>query len=270
MNARICLPLLAVSVVIFTTAAHAQNLDIITPKKTTALPLADMRAKLKTYTVKIDDPVYKAIKEYDAFALQDVLQLAGAEAGESADEIVFGTVDGYAPNMPFALLKDHRALVAYQEHSTPGRFAMVNQGKAKISPWPFYLVWEDGIKAGDVPWPYQLIKIEVVNWRQKYPNVAPEGAKPGSNEMKGFVIFKAECIRCHSINLQGGDLGPELNAPQNVTEYWKSDVLRDYIKDNSTFRYKSKMPAFTKLKSEQLDQLMAYLKHMKNHKIKKP
>ncbi|MGZ3723626.1 MAG: c-type cytochrome [Bdellovibrionales bacterium] len=261
------------SIVIAFTCAPlmAQNLDVITPKKTTTLPLLDMKAKLKTYTVKIDDPVYKAIKEYDAFALSDVLQMAGAEPSDNADEIIFGTVDGYAPNLEFSVLKDHRALVAYQEHATPGRFALVAQGKAKVSPWPFYLVWEDGVKAGPaVPWPYQMIKIEVVDWKQKFPLVAPVGAKPGSPEMKGFAIFKAECIRCHSVNLQGGDVGPELNAPQNVTEYWKNDVLREFIHDTSTFRYKSKMPAFTKLSSKDLDALVAYLKHMKEHKIKSP
>lgn len=257
--------------IFFSMNGLAQNLDVVTPKKTTTLPLAEMKAKLKSYTVKIDDPVYKAIKEYDAFVLTDILQLAGAEAGDHADEIVFATVDGYAPNMPSAILKDHRALVAYQEHSTPGRFALVQQGKAKISPWPFYLIWDEGIKIKtEVPWPYQLIKVEVVDWKQKYPLVVPDGAKPDSAPRKGFAIFKAECIRCHSVNLQGGDLGPELNAPQNVTEYWKTDTLKAFIADASSFRYKSKMPTFAKLKSEQIDQLIAYLKFMKDHKIKKP
>ena len=85
--------------------------------------------------------------------------------------------------------------------------------------------------------------------------------------MKGFVMFKNDCIRCHSINLQGGDVGPELNAPQNVTEYWRPEVLRDFIRDAPGFRFKSKMPSFSHLKSEQLDHLIAYLTHMKTFKI---
>ena len=258
------------SLLLFSGAVNAQNLDVVTPKKTVTLPLTEMKSKLKTYTVQIDDPVYKAIKKYDAFDLKDVLQLAGVEASADADEIVFTSVDGYTPNMPFQALKDHRALIAYQEHSTPGRFALLAHGKAKISPWPFYVVWEEGTKAGNVPWPYQLVKIETVDWKQKYPLVLPTGKPATSPEMKGVALFKAECIRCLSINLQGGDLGPELNAPKNVTEYWKSDVLRAFIQDTSQFRYKDKMPSFAKLSSDQLDELIAYLKFMKDHKIAKP
>jgi mono/diheme cytochrome c family protein len=251
--------------------AAAQNLDVITLKGPSQLTLLEMKSKLKNYTITVDDPTYKSTKVYDAFLLQDVLQLAGAEPSQTADEMVFTAVDGYSPNMPFGAVKDHKGYIAYQEHSTPGRFALIDHGKAKISPWPFYLVWEEGIKVGPaIPWPYQLIKIEVVDWKQKYPLVIPTGKAAGSPEMRGFALFKAECIRCHSINLQGGDLGPELNAPKNVTEYWKSDVLRAFIQDNSAFRYKSKMPVFAKMTSGQLDDLVAYLKVMKDHKIKSP
>ena len=98
----------------------------------------------------------------------------------------------------------------------------------------------------------------------------PQNAGDESPQMKGFAIFKSSCIRCHSINLQGGDLGPELNAPQNVTEYWRPEILRAFIQNSTAFRYKSKMPAFPDMTAKQLDQLLAYLKHMKEHKIKKP
>lgn len=251
--------------------AIAQNLEIVTPQKTAKFSLAELKAKLKTLTIKVDDPGYKKLKEFDVFRLEDVFQLAGAESKGRADEIVFVAVDGYSPNMPFALLKAHKAFLAYQEHGTPGQFGLIEQGKAKISPGPFYVVWEEGIKLGtEVPWPYQLVKIEVVDWKQKYPLVIPQNVGGDSPQMKGFAIFKSSCIRCHSINLQGGDLGPELNAPQNVTEYWQPDLLRAFIQNSSAFRYKSKMPAFPDMTAKQLDQLVNYLKQMKQHKIKKP
>jgi mono/diheme cytochrome c family protein len=268
---NLLLGFLMMSGIMMSGTVHAQNLDVVTPKKTVTLPLTEMKSKLKSYTVEIDDPVYKAMKKYDAFELKDILQLAGVEATADADEIVFSSVDGYTPNMPFQAMKNHRALIAYQEHATPGRFALLAHGKAKISPWPFYLVWGEGVKAGpNLPWPYQLVKIEAVDWKQKYPLVLPNGKPKNSPEMKGFAVFKAECIRCHSVNLQGGDLGPELNAPKNVTEYWKPEVLRSFIQDTSQFRYKDKMPSFAKLSSDQLDELIAYLKFMKDHKIKNP
>jgi mono/diheme cytochrome c family protein len=162
-------------------------------------------------------------------------------------------------------MKERQGYLAYQEHGRAGRFSEVDQGKAKISPGPFYVVWENG--ALDVPWPYQLVKVEAVAWATKFPRVVPPKVSADSTVMKGFILFKNDCIRCHSINLQGGDVGPELNAPQNVTEYWRPEVLQDFIRDAPGFRFKSKMPSFTSLKSEQISQLIAYLSHMKNFKI---
>ena len=87
---------------------------------------------------------------------------------------------------------------------------------------------------------------------------------------KGFVTFKNHCIRCHSLNLQGGEVGPELNSPKNVTEYWEKSTLRAFIRDASSFRFKDKMPAFPNLKESDLDEILEYLAYMKDHKIAKP
>jgi mono/diheme cytochrome c family protein len=251
--------------------AYSQSLEIVTPKGKTSFTLEQLQSKLKTITVKVDDPTYGTTKEFDAFSLNEVLQLGGASVSDKADELVFTALDGYSPNTPFAKLKSHRAFLAFQEHGTKGGFGLVAQGKTKVSAAPFYVVWEEGKKLHhEVPWPYQLAKIEVVDWAQKFPKVVPPQVAEDSAAMKGFAIFKAECIRCHSINLQGGDLGPELNAPQSVTEYWKPDVLKAFIQNTGTFRYKSKMPSFTHLKPDQINHVITYLAHMKKHKVKSP
>lgn len=252
--------------VLFSLPAWAQKLEIITPQKTSSLSLALMKAKLKRVSVKIDDPVYGKEMEYDAFALEDVLRLGGVDLSASADEIVFVAIDGYAPNTDFAKIKNHKAFLAYGVHAGK-KFPQVAQGKTKISPAPFYVVWEEGKKIPDhVPWPYQLAKIEIVDWNKKFPGLFPAKAAADSAERKGFNLFKAECIRCHSLNLQGGDLGPELNVPKNITEYWDQGVLKEFIRDNSQFRLKSKMPPFKQLSDEQLNDLLAYLRYMKGHK----
>lgn len=248
---------------------HAQTLDVLSSKKHASFTLNQLKAKLKVQTVEIDDPVYERKMTYDGFALADVLQLAEANADDKANEIVFTALDGYSPNMSYAQLKALKGYLVFQEHGRKG-FMMVNQGKTRLSPGPFYVVWqsENGEKPpAEVPWPYQLAKIEVVNWALKYPRVVPPKAAPDSPEMKGFVIFKSECIRCHSINLQGGDVGPELGAPQNVTEYWKPEVLKAFVHDAPSFRYKSKMPSFKAMPEEQLAQVLAYLAYMKDFKI---
>lgn len=248
------------------TVANAQNLEIVTPAKSNKYTLEVLKRQLPAQKIEVDDPVYKAKKVFEGFLLRDVLKLAGMAADAAADEIVFTAKDGYSPNMTFDKLKKYDAYLVFREAGKKS-FDLVEQGRSKISPGPFYVVWKKNKGSDHVPWPYQLVKIEAVNFKTKYPKVFPQNVDDDSSERRGFLIFKAECIRCHSINLQGGDLGPELNAPKNITEYWRADVLEAFIKDATSFRYKSKMPPFKSLTSEQLRDLMNYLKHMAKHKL---
>lgn len=242
-------------------------LEIVTPKKSTKFALSELKKKLKSHVIEIDDPVYKKKMSFDAFLLSDVFQLAGFGADEAGDEIVYTAIDGYSPNMPFSMMKKHTPYLAYGQHDKPNRFDMIEQGKTKLSPGPFYVIWSEGAKLdGEVPWPYQLVKIEAVRFADKFPKILPVGAKEGSPEFRGFLAFKSDCLRCHSINLQGGDVGPELNIPKNVTEYWKADVLKEFIPNAPSFRAKSKMPPFEKMKGPQVNDMIAYLKHMAKHK----
>jgi mono/diheme cytochrome c family protein len=181
---------------------------------------------------------------------------------------VFTAKDGYSPNTAFASLKKHSAFLAYSEHGKKG-FDLILQGKTKLSPGPFYVIWSEGAKLeGEVPWPYQLAKIEAVRFTEKYKSLYPFDAPENSKERRGFLVFKAECIRCHSINLQGGDVGPELNVPKNVTEYWKQDVLKEFILNAPSFRARSKMPEFEKLKGQPIDDVLNYFRYMARHKEK--
>lgn len=252
-------------------SATAKDLTIVYQGKEKVFTLKELKSKLKTVTVTIDDPVYKRQKTYDGFIFKEVLTLAGIEESATGDEIVFTAVDGYAPNTSFESIKNRKGILVFREKGKKDfEYEKVAQGKSLISMAPYYLVWEE-IKTADlmVPWPYQLVKIEVVNFKQKYEKLYPKGATLDSDVMKGFILFKNQCIRCHSINLQGGDLGPELNAPKNVTEYWAKNTLKDFIHNASSFRYKSKMPTFAHLKGEEIDHIFKYLEHMKEHKISK-
>jgi len=249
-------------------AEDDNSLTLVVAGKETSYTLAELRKALKVETVTLDDPVYKTKKTFDGFSLESVFALAGLKPGLRGDEIVFTAKDGYAPNATFDQVKAHKAVLAFQEHGTQRHFGRVAQGKAMIDPGPYYVVWSEGRALGEsVPWPYQLVKIELVDFAKRYDKIFPLEKTPDSGARKGFLTFKAQCIRCHSINLQGGDLGPELNNPKNITEYWDKATLRAFIHDASSFRLRDKMPSFTHLKDAELDDLLEYLSYMKDHKL---
>jgi hypothetical protein len=69
-------------------------------------------------------------------------------------------------------------------------------------------------------WPYEVVAIELVNFRADVSRDLFFGHGGATQPWrKGFDLFRKECLKCHSLNLQGGDIGPELNVPQNITEY---------------------------------------------------
>jgi mono/diheme cytochrome c family protein len=272
MTLRAAILFLSLSALSPLNSVHAQSIeDALTLQagsKTIKISLTQLKKKLPTVEVQIDDPVYNGIRKFDAFSLDEVLKLLG-EASSTADEVVFQAADGYAPSVSRVKLEGHHPFLAYQEHarSDGERFQKVTQGKALLSPAPFYLIWKEGKSIGEeYPWPYQLVKIELVRFKEKYAKIFPTQVKPDSSEIRGFTIFKNQCIRCHSVNLVGGDIGPELNTPKNVLEYWNEKTLRAFIKNPSSFRAKDKMPPFSHLSEQDIDGVFSYFRYLQKHR----
>lgn len=253
----------------------AQTLELRFDGQVVQLSLAELKQALPVKLVQIEDPVYHKTKRYQAFELTALLNTYGVVLDATKHELVTTALDGYAPPVPNRALTSGKGYLAFAEEGKADfQFEAVTLGKSTTSPAPFYLVWQvDAKQAEQLPWPFQLVKIEKVDLTQQYaamfPNT-PSATRNAAAVQRGFQLFRQQCVRCHSINLQGGMVGPELNAPKNVTEYWSDEHLRGLIRDASSYRYRSKMPAFPELSPQDIDDILHYLRQMATQKIKKP
>ncbi|MEM8865029.1 MAG: TIGR03792 family protein [Planctomycetota bacterium] len=227
----------------------------------------DWTAKSKELVVK-KDPVYHRDKRYQAINLRDFLaaklDLEELEDGETT--LVFVCSDGYEPSMPLSKVLKNDGWLAIRDLDAPEgeQWSPASYGVREVVFEPSYLVWPDAPRHNpSFQWPHGLETIRVKNkdpFREvAFPRTAPEHAA-------GFKAFKVNCSKCHMLNGVGGDMGPELNVPKNITEYWSPEDVKAFTLDPESFRAGSPMPAMDYLGEETVDAIVAYLQHMANEK----
>lgn len=247
--------------------AHRGELQIKTAQgKTSNWSVEKLKARLGSTVIEaVDRNDGHRKKKFVGVRLKDLVSLLEIPKDWPNDdtELSFQCADGYQPTLPLAWLGEAEAVLAY---GLEGRtdWDTVTQGKAKLTPAPFYLVWNT--EEERLPSPYQVVGISVISFRQKYAAIFPKDYNPKSSVARGLQVFKDHCLRCHSINLVGGDLGPELNVPMNITEYRDMNQLMKFIRSPSSFRARSKMPGFDFLPKGAIDDVMLYLRKMRDSK----
>ncbi len=230
------------------------------------IPLAELKSRFGAEAVTVDDYYLKRPMRYNAISLKKILTSFAAES-PGYDEFIFRCADGYLAHVSRADFEAGKLDSFYLALGEGGDSFKSNipQGKALISPEPFYAVATDKAGFATLSWPYELIAIELVNFKAMFPKLYSAGLEKNAPTKAGFDIFRKECLKCHSLNLQGGDIGPELNIPQNITSYRDEKYLRAFIRNASSYRAKSKMPPFPNLKEEEIGYVLAYLRKMKDH-----
>ena len=222
-------------------------------------------------TVEIDDPNYGARKHYRACPLADVLAFGFGESATALGtaDVFIRAWDGYDKPTTAARLGEDGGYVAFGDAdlSAGDTLRWAPLGPRHLDPGPLYLVWAKPAQRDGAayPWPYQVAEFEVVDFQRKYPHVSPTGIPRTARAWQGFELFRGECIACHAVNGEGGDVGPDLNVPQSIVEYRPVAQIKAYIRDPSTFRY-GKMPAHPDLSEADLDALIAYFQTMKRQK----
>jgi mono/diheme cytochrome c family protein len=144
-----------------------------------------------------------------------------------------------------------------------------------VSAGPFYMVWT-GAEVGSVrseQWPYQMAKlVSQPSLATRWPALSVNSALPPTDPVRaGQTLFVVQCLPCHKLNGAGAsDVGPDLNLPQNPTEYLTSQGLHDLIRNPSAVRTwpAQTMPPFPPdhLSDDEIGLVVAYLKHMADRK----
>jgi mono/diheme cytochrome c family protein len=220
-----------------------------------------------TDTVQVPhDPVFAKPKSFAGIPLQTILtKFSASEKLEvSQTQVIFECEDGYSPSMPLEKLTHKHAYLATRDLDAPqGQdwLTLTKDGHAtKIA--PFYVVYSD-VAASDkaYKWPYNLVRIRLVPVSVETQVLFPKDAQL----VKGYELFRTNCFTCHSINGVGGKMGPELNYPKNVTEYWQPEHLKAFIKNPAAYRNDCKMPNLN-LPDATIEEIIRYVGYMKDHK----
>ena len=221
-----------------------------------------MKSKLKTYRIELYDIEYKKEKRYEGFRVGDVLRLAYGDRLDDADytDIAFTALDGYESVSLLPKMNEEGGYIVFEDIDSPGWEPV---GRTQSSPGPFYLVWTGKTQTpeNEYPWPWQIASVNIMRFADQYPLVYPAGAGTDSAAYKGYEIFKGRCVRCHSMNQQGGKVGPDLNAPKSIVTYRSEYMIKEFIRHPSEYRY-TQMPDHPGLTEQDLNDLIAYFRYM--------
>ncbi|HSC33918.1 MAG TPA: c-type cytochrome, partial [Thermodesulfobacteriota bacterium] len=248
---------LAVSITLFLLSGSVQYLRsaeenpalkfLVSGEAVKEITLSELKSKLETHTVELYDVEYKKSKRYSGFTVQDVLALGFGDELNNPDftDIAFTALDGYESVSVLSKMKEKGGYIVFADIDYPDWEPV---GRIQASPGPFYLIWtgKDQLPENEYPWPWQIASINIMRFPDQYPLVYPEGAGKDSAAYKGYEIFKGKCVRCHSMNRQGGKVGPDLNAPRSIVTYRSEYMIKEFISHPSQYRY-TQMPDHTDL-----------------------
>ena len=223
----------------------------------------DLIGRLPREQTTVSDPEYKQPQTYESVPVLALIE-AAAPAGVTLSDpvrLIFQASDGYRSVTTVGTVRTFGGRLAVRDvNAGANRLWRPIPGKPSMTPAPYYLVWPSA--NADLPWPYAVTTIEV--WETEPVDVTLPDGDPAARV--GHAVFKKHCASCHSVNGAGGAVGPELNVPANVTEYWNHAALKQFIRNPAGIRRNVKMPTLTELTDAEIDSVVAYLVRMKKLK----
>ncbi len=243
-----------------------------------SLDISALSRIVEPSVLRVFEPHEEREAEFRAIPFASVLDFLYGDDWSAQPELLllFTCSDGYQPTIPVQRVLDHGAWLAFDRVGQDGfSIRKLESGSRKrIDLSPFYLIWDNLESAqlreeADYGWPYQLVGVDLVRSRDRFPRSAPaENAAP--EVIAGYAAFGVHCNRCHAMNGEGGAIGPELNSPSNPIEYRELDWLRSWIDDPAKIVPTSRMPRLNpalRNRGETIESLLAYMGAMSKRKL---
>ena len=258
----------------FAAEAAEPSLTVSVGGETRNFTRQELLARSDAATIQVPmDISYRAPMAYRALPVAALL--AGMTIPpDSVIEAV--ALDGFVAQLPLDLVlnTDESKAVAWLAVEEPDR-PWPKLPEKDVSAGPFYIVWT-GAGAGSIrseQWPFQMATLESQpSPASRWPALAVDPSLPATDPIRaGQALFVVQCLTCHKLNKAGAsDVGPDLNLPQNPTEYLSARGLHDLIRNPKTVRTwpAQAMPPFPPdyLSDREIDLIAAYLKHMAGRK----
>lgn len=242
------------------------------PLKT--LSIEEMSGLVAPVEISVFEPHEGRLRRYKGFPFSRLLNVVYPDGFFGVDEVLFTCKDGYQPSIPISTFGRYQSYLVYTTaDGEPFRVRNKLQGGERVDLGPFYLVWDNlsdqELKSqGATGWPYQVVALDLINFRDRFPNMAPPDSATQS-EVRGFIAFRAHCMSCHTINGEGGAKAPELNYPVSVTEYITDEWLYRWISNPESIRFNTTMPALSPDipgRDGMIRDIISYLRLMRDNK----